>query len=56
MVATPLLVCRALRGAAKLRAASSSVASVASGYEHSLRPCAARFSRPQDAAHSESGR
>jgi hypothetical protein len=56
MVAITLLVRRALQGAAKLRSASSSVVSVASGYEHSLRPRAAGFSRLQGAAHSESDR
>jgi hypothetical protein len=34
----------ALPAAAKRRAAASSVASVASGYERSLRPCLACFS------------
>jgi hypothetical protein len=40
---------RAARGpvhAAKLRLAASSVAPVACGYERSLRPCEACFSRP----------
>jgi hypothetical protein len=36
---------RARRGAANLRHAASSVAPVASGYERSLRPCLAWFSR-----------
>jgi len=34
--------------AAKLRQAASSVAPVASGYERSLRPTLACFSRPED--------
>ena len=33
------------QGAAKLALAASSVASVASSYEHSLRPCQSGFSR-----------
>jgi hypothetical protein len=36
---------RTRQGAAKLRLAASSVAPVASGYERSLRPCEAGFSR-----------
>src|SRR5207249_1432634 len=46
MFAVASRVPRTLRGAANLRIAASSVASVAS-YERSLRPCAAWFSRPQ---------
>ena len=38
---------RALDAAASRRIAASSVASVATGYECSLRPCTARFSPPQ---------
>jgi hypothetical protein len=40
------LTSRALDAAAKRRSASSSVAPVASGYERSLRPSGACFSRP----------
>src|SRR2546427_680494 len=46
LVASHSRVARAHRGAAKRRVAASSVASVAYGYERSLRPCDARFSRP----------
>jgi hypothetical protein len=46
-MATPFRAYRTLRGAAKLRQAASSVAPVASGYERSLRPCLACFSRPE---------
>jgi hypothetical protein len=59
MFATPLLIRRALQDAAKLRGASSSVVSVASGYEHScvsLNADAYRISRLQSAALSESDR
>jgi len=38
-------VSRTRQGAAKLALAASSVASVASSYEHSLRPCQSGFSR-----------
>ena len=55
-MATPLLTSRAPREAAKHRIGSSSVESVASGYELSLRPAAARFSLAQSAACSESDR
>jgi hypothetical protein len=41
---TPSDTSRTRQGAAKLRLAASSVASVASGYERSLRPCDASFS------------
>ncbi len=41
----PSRVSRTRQGAAKLALAASSVASVASGYEHSLRPCQSGFSR-----------
>jgi len=44
MVATPRLS-RTRQGAATLPLAASSVASVASGYERSLRPCEGRVSR-----------
>jgi hypothetical protein len=47
MEATPISVAHALRGAANLRHAASSVAPVASGYERSLRPGLAWFSRTQ---------
>jgi hypothetical protein len=47
MDATPIRVAHALRGAANLRYAASSVAPVASGYERSLRPGLAWFSRAQ---------
>ena len=53
-MATPPLTARTVRDAAKLRLAVSSVAPVASGYERSLRPCEARFSRPAGAICSES--
>ena len=55
-MAVALFTSRALGGAAKLRLASSSVAPVASGYERSLRPCEAGFSRPEDAACSKDDR
>jgi len=48
------LVFRIPQRAAKRRLASSSVAPVASGYEHSLRPSDACFSRPENAPCSES--
>jgi hypothetical protein len=41
----PSRVLRTRQGAAKLTLAASSVASVASSYEHSLRPCQSDFSR-----------
>ena len=41
----PSRVLRTRQGAAKLAPAASSVASVASSYEHSLRPCQIGFSR-----------
>jgi len=46
---TPTLTSRIPRESAKRRLAASSVAPVASGYEHSLRPCDARFSHPLNA-------
>jgi len=46
-MAAPTLTARTLDAAAKRRHASSSVAPVASGYERSLRPSLACFSRPQ---------
>jgi hypothetical protein len=51
----PLLASRALRGAATLRLAASSVAPVASGYARSLRPCDAGVSRAQSGSCKESG-
>jgi hypothetical protein len=51
----PFRPSRALRGAAKLRQAASSVAPVASGYERSLRPTLTRFSRPEDTSRTEGG-
>jgi hypothetical protein len=45
-MATPSIEPRTHRRAAKRRLASSSVAPVAAGYERSLRPSEARFSRP----------
>jgi hypothetical protein len=47
-MATPFRTSRVLQRAAKQRVEASSVASVASGYEHSLRPCDACFSRPEN--------
>ena len=44
-MAIPFLAPRTPQTAAKRRLAVSSVAPVASGYERSLRPCEARFSR-----------
>jgi len=44
-MAVASLASRAPRPTAKRRLAASSVAPVASGYERSLRPCDARFSR-----------
>jgi len=49
MNATPTRVARTLRGAADLRDGAFSVASVASGYERSLRPSLAWFSRAESA-------
>jgi hypothetical protein len=46
-MAVTSVVSRTLDAAANRRIAASSVASVASGYERSLRPCAARFSPAQ---------
>jgi hypothetical protein len=51
-----VLTSRILQTAAKLRIAASSVAPVASGYELSLCPCAARFSRSQNAVCSDGDR
>jgi hypothetical protein len=47
MDAATFRVPHTLRGAANLRQGASSVAPVASGYERSLRPSLAWFSRPQ---------
>ena len=44
---TPLLTARTLRGAAKLRDASSSGVPVAFSYERTLRPSLPCFSRPE---------
>jgi hypothetical protein len=44
-MSAPSRVSRTRQGAAKLALAASSVASVASSYEHSLRPCQSGFSR-----------
>jgi hypothetical protein len=52
-MAAPFLTPQAPRVAAKRRIAVSSVAPVASGYERSLRPRAARFSRAVGVACSE---
>jgi hypothetical protein len=49
---TPSLRARIHLGAAKRRLATSSVAPVASGYEPSLRPYDARFSRAVNAISS----
>ena len=43
-MAAPLATARTRGAAAKQRLAASSVAPVAYGYEHSLRPCESRFS------------
>jgi hypothetical protein len=56
MIAVPFLTSRTLQAAAKHRLATSSVAPVASGYERALRPCEARFSRPESAICSEGDR
>jgi len=50
-----LAASRTLQRAAKRRHASSSVAPVASGYEHSLRPSLACFSRLEDTICDEGG-
>jgi hypothetical protein len=55
-MATPLIASRTLKRAAKRRLAASSVAPVASGYERSLRPCDARFSRLASTICSEGDR
>jgi hypothetical protein len=55
-MAAPFLTSQALGLAAKRRLAVSSVAPVASGYDRSLRPCEARFSRPAGVICSEGGR
>ena len=47
MDATPTRVAQTLRGAANLHQGASSVAPVAYGYERSLRPSLAWFSRAQ---------
>jgi hypothetical protein len=44
-MSVPSRVSRTRQGAAKLALAVSSVASVASSYQHSLRPCQSGFSR-----------
>ena len=44
-IAAPFRMPRTRQGAAKLALAASSVAPVAYGYEHSLRPCQSGFSR-----------
>jgi hypothetical protein len=44
-MSAPSRVSGTRQGAAKLALAASSVASVASSYEHSLRPCQSGFSR-----------
>jgi hypothetical protein len=53
---TPALRPQVLRFAARHRLAASSVAPVTSGYERSLRPCDARFSRPVNVISSGGGR
>jgi hypothetical protein len=52
-MAATSLTSRGLAAAAKHRLAASSVASVASGYARSLRPCEARFSPIQSTICSE---
>jgi hypothetical protein len=52
-VQAAVLAPRIPQAAAKRRLAASSVAPVASGYERSLRPCDARFSRLVNATCSE---
>jgi hypothetical protein len=54
-MATPSRAARALRHAATLRLAASSVAPVPSGYERSLRPCDAGVSRPENTIYTEGG-
>jgi hypothetical protein len=56
MAAAPILTSRALVAAAKQHLAVSSVASVASGYARSLRPCEARFSQSQGTISSDGDR
>ncbi len=51
----PSRVSRTRQGAAKLALAASSVASVASSYEHSLRPCQSGFSRLASTSHTGGG-
>ena len=48
----PFRTPRTRQGAAKLALAASSVAPVASGYEHSLRPCQSGFSRLAGTTHT----
>jgi hypothetical protein len=48
-MAIPVHPSHTLGTAAKLRLAASSLATVASGYERSLRRCGACFSRPESA-------
>jgi hypothetical protein len=55
-MAVTFLTSRIRLGAAKRRLAASSVAPVASGYERSLRPCDARFSRLANAVCSKGDR
>jgi hypothetical protein len=55
-MAAPSLASPALDAPAKRRIAASSVTSVASGYERSLRPGAARFSAPQTTIRSGENR
>ncbi len=56
MTASPIRLPRTRRGAAKLPLAASSVASVASGYARSLRPCQRGFSRLAGTIQSEGER
>jgi len=56
LIATPFLNRQSFREAAKQRLAVSSVTSVASGYERSLRPWDARFSHPEAVEFSEGDR
>jgi len=51
----PSRVPRTRQGAAKLALAASSVASVASSYEHSLRRCHSGFSRLASTSPTEGG-
>jgi hypothetical protein len=55
-MAAAFLTSHTLGLAAKRRLAVSSVASVGSGYERSLRPCKARFSRAVGATRLEGDR